>query len=139
MKVLQHFTFSFQKAVTFLLFYFSLLFWTHSSCRTSVDYSTNWKTYMDWHNLSSWYAGNTSDKKVCVSFFSLRSKKSSLESKLFTLSQQMQTNGKSTVMSEGRVCFFTSDIQQKKKKKKSYNRSQRGLFDRVYQTYIWCP
>lgn len=28
----------------------------------------------------------------------------------------MQTNGKSTVMSEGRVCFFTSDIQQKKKK-----------------------
>lgn len=26
----------------------------------------------------------------------------------------MQTNGKSTVMSEGRVCFFMSDIQQKK-------------------------
>lgn len=27
----------------------------------------------------------------------------------------MQANGKSTVMSEGRVYFFTSDIQQKKK------------------------
>lgn len=27
----------------------------------------------------------------------------------------MQANGKSTVMSEGRVYFFTFDIQQKKK------------------------
>lgn len=27
----------------------------------------------------------------------------------------MQTNGKSTVVSEARVCFFMSDIQQKKK------------------------